>query len=290
MKIIIDERETLLYDRCVSLIKDENLTEKIEIVKQVLPIGDILLRSHDDSDFLIIERKSLSDLLASIKDGRYVEQSHRLIHSTKIPPHHIIYLVEGVLSQLNAKEKKIVYSAMTSMSIFKGFSVFRTSSLNESGDWIVSMTEKIGRELQKGNIPHIENLFVQEKKETNEEKEQNMVPQNYCHVVKKVKKENITPENIGEIILSQIPGISSVIAITIMKPFSSFPEFLKKIQENPDYLENMVIENNGKKRKINKTAIDSIRQYFVYENIVSQSDPSVFLHTGEPEKIKIMNS
>ena len=31
----------------------------------------------------------------------------------------------------------------------------------------------------------------------------------YTNVVHKVKKKNITPENIGEIILSQIPGIST---------------------------------------------------------------------------------
>ena len=43
-----------------------------------------------------------------------------------------------------------------------------------------------------------------------------------AEVVKKVKKENITPENIGEIILSQIPGVSSHTSQIIMNKFGSY--------------------------------------------------------------------
>ena len=41
----------------------------------------------------------------------------------------------------------------------------------------------------------------------------------YVDVIKKEKKKNITPENIGEIILSQIPGVSSHTSKVIMKNF-----------------------------------------------------------------------
>jgi hypothetical protein len=44
---------------------------------------------------------------------------------------------------------------------------------------------------------------------------------NYVNVIKKVKKENITPENIDEIMLCQIPGISSVTALAIIKKFNT---------------------------------------------------------------------
>jgi len=86
---------------------------------------------------------------------------------------------------------------------------------------------------------------------------------NYCNVVKKVKKDNITPENIGEIILCQIPGISSVSAIAIMKQFSSFPEFMKQLQNNPDCLNDIMYETKGKNRKINKTCIENIKRYLL---------------------------
>jgi len=260
MQIIIDERETFLYDCCVSILTNEKLTEKIAIIKQVLPIGDIIIRNTEGKDIVIIERKSLQDLLASIKDGRYKEQSHRLIHTSNLPAHNIVYLVEGVLSQLNSQQKKIVFSTMTSLNIFKGFSVFRTSSMNETAEFIVSMADKIQRDLQKGKI--VQTPFLQN--ETNcFINSGEPAPENYCNVVKKVKKENITPENIGHIILTQLPGISSVNAVAIMKPFSSFSEFLQKIKEEPEYLENIVLENNGKKRKINKSNAENIKRFLL---------------------------
>jgi transcriptional regulator NrdR family protein len=86
---------------------------------------------------------------------------------------------------------------------------------------------------------------------------------NYCNVVKKVKKENVTPENIGEIILCQIPGVSSVTAISIMKNFSSFPDFIKQLQENPECLNNIICETKGKSRKINKNCLENIKSFLL---------------------------
>ena len=40
--------------------------------------------------------------------------------------------------------------------------------------------------------------------------------QSYTNVIKSSKKSNITKENINEIMLSQIPGVSSIIANAIM--------------------------------------------------------------------------
>ena len=105
MKIIIDERERDLYDKCLSIIQ-ENVKVDFQLSKEVLPLGDIFIKTPNDNSLILIERKSLSDLLASIKDGRYEEQSYRLIHSSGIPRHSIIYIIEGSLSQLrNSTEK-----------------------------------------------------------------------------------------------------------------------------------------------------------------------------------------
>ena len=85
----------------------------------------------------------------------------------------------------------------------------------------------------------------------------------YCSVVKAAKKANITKENIGEIILCQIPGISSTTAVELMKPFNTFSEFMNKIKEDSAYLNSVAIENNGKKRKIGKNVIDGIREFLL---------------------------
>jgi hypothetical protein len=78
-----------------------------------------------------------------------------------------------------------------------------------------------------------------------------------------VKKDNITPDNIGEIILCQIPGISSVTAIAIMKQFSNFPTFIEELNKNPGCLDGIVLESNGKMRKISKAVCDNIRRFLL---------------------------
>ena len=272
MKIIIDERESVLYEKCYSILQG-NVTS-IQLSKQVLNLGDILIKTDEDKDVLLIERKSLSDLLSSIKDGRYEEQSYRLLHSSGYPSHSIIYMIEGMFSQLRTLiEKKTVLSAITSLNFFKGFSVLRTCSIQETAENIVWMAEKIDRDFSKGKTPYylhrpIENIQNGGENEGNETgnilvQGSQTTPNNYCTVVKKVKKDNVTPENIGEIILCQIPGISSVTAIAIMKHFDSFLHLMIELQNNPGCLENIVIENNGKIRKINKSSIQNIQNYLL---------------------------
>jgi ERCC4-type nuclease len=84
----------------------------------------------------------------------------------------------------------------------------------------------------------------------------------YCSVIKKVKKENITPENIGEIMLCQLPGISSTSSLAILSEFKTLPNLIKCIQENENCLNNICSkDSNGKSRKISKTAISTIIKF-----------------------------
>ncbi len=276
MKVIIDERERDLFDQCYSIQCSQPTPSYAVISKEVLELGDILIRTDDDKDVLLIERKSFSDLLASIKDSRYEEQSYRLLNSSGFPPHSVIYLLEGVLSQLRTPlEKKILYSSMVSLNYFKGFSVHRTSSVRETAEWVLHMADKIDREFIKGKFPYYLTqpyirMFskpVNENKEDTTEQITETVfepsTSNYCTVVKKTKKDNVTPENIGDIILCQIPGISSTTAMAIMEKFNGFPHFIEELNKNPDCINDLLYEKNGKQRKINKISIENIKKYLL---------------------------
>jgi ERCC4-type nuclease len=277
MKIILDERETTLYSSILSILstnaKDKDKDkDKDKIEKQVLDLGDIIIKNENDDILLIIERKSLSDLLASIKDGRYEEQSHRLLYASKIPTHNIIYILEGMFSQLHSsQEKKMVLSAITSLNVFKGFSVIRTCSITETAEFIVNMTDKIERDLKKGKKFAFSQKMGETKTvgiEEEETKDEKNPIQKYCEVVKKVKKENITKENIGEIILCQIPGISSTTAIAIMKYVdNSLIRLIDILKTSPEeLLEKIKLgEEGGKQRKIGKKNVENMR-YFLLDN------------------------
>ena len=90
-------------------------------------------------------------------------------------------------------------------------------------------------------------------------------PYDYCSVlkVKKEKNANVTPENIGVIMLSTIPGISSKTAIAIMNEFKTIGQLIKSFELNAHCLNHVCIETNGKSRKITSTCIENIRKYLI---------------------------
>jgi len=252
MKIIFDERESELFAKC-NEPKCSDPSQSISVEKRIIPIGDILILDDSDQTLLIIERKSVSDLISSVKDGRYREQSHRLIHSSGIPRHHIVYIIEGLFSKIRTPvEKKMVYTSMISLQVYKGFSVVRTNTMFETAEWILSCAKKVGSELVKGVLPW-SNTCV----ETAEE------PPAYCSVVKQVKKENITPDNVGEIILSQIPGISAVSAIAVMRKFKTISHLIDCIKQDTTCMDDIVCDSKGKTRKLGQNVKQNILRFLI---------------------------
>jgi crossover junction endonuclease MUS81 len=236
------------------------------IEEAVLPLGDILLKTDEGKEVALIERKSLSDLLASIKDGRYEEQSYRLIHSSGHYRHNILYIVEGSLMQMrNPMDERLIMSAMVSLQYFKGFSVIRTSSLDETAKFVLRMADKIDREFVKGTLPWylMKEQLTDVRADSDVQEPSAEVPVTggggYSAVVKKVKKENVSRENIGEIMLCQIPGISSKTATAIMAKFDSFFDMLKAVEQDPSCLDGIMCD----KRKISKTCVESIVRFFI---------------------------
>jgi len=304
MRITVDLRETSLLQHINNLVTNIPIFKTSTVVSNVLPIGDIVI-SDGTEDKLIIERKSVSDLLASIKDGRYDEQSYRL-NGLNHHNHNIIYLIEGDINRFNSfrsdnrSEKLTLYSSMFSLNYYKGFSVVRSMSIEESATMICNMAYKLEKESNAGkrafyklcetiksdekiletNQVVEENSVIadQNTKDQNTQdqntKDQNTKDQNtkeehtgesdkdYVSVVKKVKKENITCDNIGEIMLCQIPGISSVSALAIMDKYKSLPNLLNAIQQDNDCLKDISYTNSkGQTRKISKTCSVNIVKY-----------------------------
>lgn len=88
----------------------------------------------------------------------------------------------------------------------------------------------------------------------------------YCSVlkVKKEKNANVTPENIGVIMLSTIPGISTKTATAIMNEFKTIGQLIKSFEQNPHCLNHIYTETGGgKSRKITSTCIENIRKYIM---------------------------
>ena len=283
MKIRVDNREQELLKHIRELIVNIPLFKDLEVQVENLPLGDIII-SNNVEDKLYIERKSINDLSASIKDGRYEEQSYRL-NGLNHPNHNIIYLIEGDVNRINRfkdnkMEKLTLYSSIFSLNYYKGFSVIRSFSIDESAIFICNTANKLRKGEADNKQPYYQNTFNQkinlntnavssdnlEEKENNLEQEDENIcaNKNYVSVVKKIKKDNITPDNIGEIMLCQIPGISSITAIAIMNKFGTLSNLITQIQENENCIKDISYTNSKNQiRKVNKTCLVNIVKFLL---------------------------
>jgi ERCC4-type nuclease len=256
MHIKIDTRENELFEKIKHLIETETNYKEIKLISETLLVGDVIIFDEiDKKDIIIIERKSINDLLSSVKDGRYEEQSYRL-NGLDHHNHNIIYLIEGLINN-NEKEKKIIYSAMVSLSYYKGFSVSRSFNIMETAIIVCNMAYKLEKEKITGiKKAYYSNSLTSEIEPPSEK--------NYINLVKKCKKENITIDNIDEIMLCQIPGVSSVIATAIVSKYLNISQLIKNLEINIDCLNDIYYTNTkGQQRKISKTSIQNIVKYLV---------------------------
>jgi crossover junction endonuclease MUS81 len=263
MKFKIDIREKTLITILKTLINQYNVNIELEIIN--LPLGDIIFYDEvQQKDILMIERKKISDLACSIKDGRYVEQSMRLTNEP-LHNHNIIYLIEGNMDEYNSKYTRVttsaLYSSMFSLQYYKGFSVIRSFDIQETAEILIRYYLKLLKEKNKECYYNNEN---------NQQSQQTI--QDYTKVIKKVKKDNIRPENIGGIILSQIPGISSTISEVVMDKYGSLYDLMMTLKDNPNCMNNLTYKTkNGQERRISHKAISSIKEYLLYKksNIIT---------------------
>jgi ERCC4-type nuclease len=185
-------------------------------------------RQIDVQDLVILELKTVADLSASICDGRYQEQSFRLLESN-LPPHRIVYLIEGSLDKEQSISKKGLMSAMISLWFTKGFSVVQTASIDETVEYIQLLMEKVVKESD---------------------------PHEYVSTLKTKKKDKLTPDNINIVLLSQIPGISTVTAKALLEVYPSLYTLTSALKENKECLKTFTY--GEKKRKLSKSCIENL--------------------------------
>ena len=271
MIIKIDNREdSELISKCEELTALDSNT----IIQENLPLGDIIILDDNNEERVIIERKTVNDLAASIKDGRYAEQSFRLTNCSQ-ENHNIIYLIEGKIDNFKHYkdqriDKNILWSAIISLNHFKGFSVIRTDSLKETCEFIISLVKKIQKEKDKkpyysnNQNKQLDNQVINVENNNDSDKK-------YADVVKRVKKDNIDSSNILQIMLSQIPNVSTASAKAICEVYPTMKDLVFDLNEEGisclDKLKmksgTMNEKGEQKSRKLSKTCKENIKNFIL---------------------------
>ena len=193
--MILDTREHDL----ITLLADTNPE-----IKQ-LPVGDIWIGD------LIIERKSVKDLEASILDGRYREQRGRILAHCQENAVKPLYIIEGGLSSHTGRLTTSAIMKFINRLVFHyNMPVVQTGGLKETADLLKAIAEQ-----------------QQEKPESLQMKTDLVKVADGLHVQKKVNAQD--PRQFSIASLSQCPGVSVKMAEALVTTFGS----LKGVMEAP---------------------------------------------------------
>lgn len=227
MEIIIDNREN-------SLIKllEEN---KEVFIKKNLEIGDIQFIENDKLIY-IVERKTINDLGASIKDGRYKEQKMRLLSNHS---NNIYYIIEGNIDDCNTLNRKALLGSIINMSFRDNIKVISSNNIKDTYDIIL----QIRRKYDEGKFKEIESST-----------------DNYVSSIKMNKKENMSKEICNIVQLATIPGVSQKISKIILEKYGSISNLIEEYKKTDNLL---LADISLGKRKIGKVLSIKIYDYLI---------------------------
>ena len=143
MELTIDNREP-------ETIKSYFKEKKYDWAKfENLLIGDYVFKYNNEL-VVIIERKTVEDLAASINDGRYREQKLRLLKN--YPLNKILYIIEADLTQdnksikYNKVKKSTIYSSIINMYLRDNLNVYHCKNKEETLEFLETLALKIKKQ------------------------------------------------------------------------------------------------------------------------------------------------
>lgn len=155
-----------------------------------LPYGDFLLNK-----VIIFERKTLSDFIVSIKDGRLFRQVYSIM-DIKLP---YILILEGLKSSIkkSGMSRQAVQGALTHLSVFLGIPILRSKNLEET----IGLIMMDGKQLEKDDTIEIRRIY---------------------HKSRKARKASF--DTLKMQLLLNLPGVGNKTALNLLKQFGSIKQ------------------------------------------------------------------
>jgi ERCC4-type nuclease len=240
----------LRVDNRESIIKTLLPSFEVYHVCENLECGDFIIEVSD-VPFLVFERKTIKDLLASVHDGRYKHQKNRMIE--RYGRDKIIYIIEGqpvfsnTIDNITDVEYKVLKSCIINTQIRDKINVMQTLDVHETCRLICDIVTRIIKDPSKYVLDF----------NTHTPSTQNVVLYKTKAKAGKTKTEVFIQQ------ISQINGISDKSAEAISKEFSDMKTFYETLlplsdEQKLKLLKNIYLKDN---RRINSNIAENILQY-----------------------------
>ena len=243
MELIVDNRERDLLE----------ILDGVGITRENLDLGDIVIKYADGSVFAVIERKTWSDLAASIKDGRYHNQKKRLMDTYPVSKLYYIFEGSGDFSEcegvlINGLDKNSLLSCVHNTMMRDNIKVVRTVSLRDTAHFLMGMFSRV-----------------------------NANPGKYSGSCIEAGPEQIVKHKIRdareyfERALCQVPGVSMKTAAAISIKYSTMMEFVSalaslSLEQKLKVLKDITTKDSkGKDRRISETVCKSLVAFLLNE-------------------------
>ena len=175
LRIVADEREK--KSGIPNLLKSIGINLEIK----TLPIGDYIVAPET-----IVERKSISDLVSSVFDGRLFDQCNRMKENFQFP----IIIIEGNTDKIEelVENPFVFYGAVSSVAIDFKIPIISTPNASHTAKLLVSMCSR--KDTTKGPF------------------------------IKKIRKsDDVQKQQLS--VLSSLPGVGEKIAIRMLEKFGT---------------------------------------------------------------------
>jgi ERCC4-type nuclease len=235
VRLIIDKRENAIIDKIREVCD-------INIELEQLDLGDIIIR-HGEEDVLVMERKSLVDLSASICDGRYKEQKYRL--ANVFGNDKILYVIEGSPWEIHTSKfmgertLNVLKGAIINTMVRDGIRVMITKNVESTVAFIIDIYKRMLKDINKyKNIgkndetnDYVDVLNISANKKNN-------IDKNVCYIMQ----------------LCQVPGISKTVAKVIAEKYPDIRALMNAREEDLNQI-------RVNERKLSKNVVKNILTY-----------------------------
>jgi ERCC4-type nuclease len=226
---------TLQVDTHENTIRSILEEDKVAFESVTMPIGDFAFL-EDGELRVIIERKTYSDLKASVRDGRWKEQKDRIRDNIDPTKTWVIYILEGT-----CPEEDFITTCALSTQLHNKWSVLHSNSSIHT----VKILKRIGKKIKE------DKEFIK--------LTESILPKPSEHSTggtrKLKKKDNYTHSEILKSQLACIPGISLEAARKLVDAFPSFQQLYDATKET-------LKETKLNKTKLGPKKAESIWNFF----------------------------